>query len=213
MPVLCLALRRREGYKFNPAMQRAQMAINAVHLHAAESDWTTNQYNGPYASPDYVEALIQLADEARWGPQEVRLPRHPAPHHPPIYYSRELGTNCPIPRQDSLIRGDFVYGPTGRLLTRDDSLTRMDLARGHAYRRITRNEYIHPVFDPSFGGTYPDELVAKGWDAFYSLVELTLGNPEVIIHWLVQEGGRSIARRMRLRRLWFSRYPPRFFTN
>ena len=211
MPILCQALRRRLGLELNPAMNRAHIAVNAMQLHAVESGWIKHPFTLSEASPDYVEALVQLADDARWGPKEVRLPKHPAPHHPPIYYVKEPVTDRSKPREDSLIRGDFVYGPTGRLLTRDDSLTRMDLEFGRAFRRITRDEYIHPVFCPRGFVPNPDELVSKGWDAAYTLVDLWRA-PEVYIFWVVQQGGRSTIRGLPLSSLWFSRYPPGFFT-
>ena len=205
IPILCRVLQNRPG-------SRRRRAVDALQLHASEQGWIKPPYSRLTECPSYIDALIQLADDARWLPQEVRLPLHPAPHHPPIYYSRELGTNRPKPREDSLIRGDYVYGPTGRLLTRDDSLTRMDLRYGPGARRITSNEYIHPVFCPQGQSPNPDELLAKGWDAAYTLVETTRGRPEVYIYWVVQQGGRSMIRGMPLRWLWFSRYPPGFFT-
>ena len=207
MPVLCLALRNRRGSRSS----RRHQAVNAMQLHAVEGGWIKHPFTLSEASPNYVEALVQLADNACWLPQEVRLPLHPAPHHPPIYYTRDPGTGLPKPREDSLIRGDFVSGPTGRRLTRDDSLTRMDLEFGSACRRITGNEYIHPVFCPRGQRPHPDELVARGWDAAYMLVELFRGKPEVFIYWIVKLDSRSMVRGMPLSWLHFSRYPPRFF--
>ena len=101
------------------------MAVNALYLHAAERGWIKPPYFRPAASPDYVEALIRLADDAGWLALEIPLPDHPAPHHPPIYYTIEQAGNRPTPRPrpDALIRGDYLYDLIhGRRATRTDTI-------------------------------------------------------------------------------------------
>ena len=87
IPVLGLAQRYRPGWKLNPALNRAHMAVNAMQLHTAKSDWIRHPFTLSEASPNYVEALVQLADDAGWLAREIPLPDHPPPKHPPIYYT------------------------------------------------------------------------------------------------------------------------------
>ena len=108
-PVLGLAQRYRPGPKLNPALNRAHTAVNVMHLHVAESGWIKPPYSRPETSPNYVEALIQLADDADWLAREIPLPDHPPPKHPPIYYTTDPATGRPVPREDSLIRADYVH--------------------------------------------------------------------------------------------------------
>ena len=92
LPVLGLAQRYRPGWKLNPALNRAHMAVNAMQLHAVKSGWLKHPFTLSEASPNYVEALIQLADDAGWLAREIPLPDHPAPRHPPIHYTIDPAT-------------------------------------------------------------------------------------------------------------------------
>ena len=85
MPVLGRALRRRQGKIPGPALafDRAHQGVNALQQHTAERGWIRHPFTPSEASPDYVEALIRLADDAGWLYREIPLPEHPEPHHPP----------------------------------------------------------------------------------------------------------------------------------
>ena len=106
-PVLGLAQRYRPRWKLNPALNRAQQAVAAMQLHALEQGWIKPPYSRLQMSPNYVEALVQLADDAGWLAREFPLPDHPPPKHPPIYYTTDPATGRPVPREDSLIRAEL----------------------------------------------------------------------------------------------------------
>ena len=115
MPILCQVLRNRPGH-------RRHSAVAAVVQHAMEEGWIKTPYSNPYSSGSYIDALIQLADDAAWLALEIPLPNHPPPYHPAIYYtiSSVSGRLAPVPREDALISGDYVFdnkwtGP-GRLI-------------------------------------------------------------------------------------------------
>ena len=148
LPVLGLAQRYRPGPKLNPALNRAQMAVVAMQLHAWEQGWIKPPYSRLQMSPNYVEALVQLADDAGWLAREIPLPDHPHPKHPPIYYTVDPATERPVPSEDSLIRGDYVYDP-------DDG------------SRITQDEYIRPWRRQD---TWPSlkDIRSRGCHAYYT---------------------------------------------
>ena len=124
MPVLCLALRNRRG-------SRRHEAVAGMVQHALERHWMVRSINegsrqisrqlkqGPgwiklpfseaYESPSYIDALIQLADDAMWLAKEITLPDHPPPYHPPIYYTISIKWGCrfEIVRDDAVICGDY----------------------------------------------------------------------------------------------------------
>ena len=124
--VLCLALRNRRG-------SRRHQAVVSMVQHALERDWmvqsihdTTRKISTQlkrepgwikrpvseaHESPSYIDALIQLADDAMWLAKEITLPDHPPPYHPRIYYTMRIKQGYPtgIPREDAVIRGDYVY--------------------------------------------------------------------------------------------------------
>ena len=87
----------------------AHHAVGAMIQHALEAGWIKPPFSEACESPNYVEALIQLAYEANWLAMEIPLPDHPAPKHPTIYYTIDSKSKRPVPRKDSLIRGDYVY--------------------------------------------------------------------------------------------------------
>lgn len=166
--ILCRAQRSRPGRKLNPALNRAQMAADAMHLHAAEKRWIKPPYSRPQTCNNYVEALIQLVDDAGWLAREIPLPEHPAPRHPPIYYLVDPESNKPVPREDALLRGDYVHTLSGA--------------------RITGDRYIHPWRDtknfPSKAG-----MVELGQDACYSLVyDPRIDDVAIQIDWLGPTG-------------------------
>ena len=190
IPVLGLAQRYRPGLKLNPALNRAHMAVNAMQLHTAKSDWIRHPFTLSEASPNYVEALVQLADDAGWLAREIPLPDHPPPKHPPIYYTLDPATNRPVPRANSLIRGDYVYQPDGS--------------------RIAESSHIHPWVNtdilPYPSLFYPQSF--EGNNAYYTL-ELTPENiPEIFFHWLYKMDGFKLSMVHSLNGLFFSPYPP-----
>ena len=163
-PVLGKALRRRQGKTPDPGLAcfRAHQAVCAMQRRAVEKRWIRRPFTSAEASPGYIEALVQLADDADWLAREIPLPEHPAPRHPPIYYTTDPASRRAVPRRDALMRGDYVYHKNGSRLTGDD--------------------YIHPWQGP---GHWPakDDLKTRRWTACYSLELLQDGSMGIMFHW------------------------------
>ena len=153
MPILCQALRNRPGHK-------RHHAVVGIVQHALETGWIKPPFSKACESPNYVEALIQLAHEAGWLAREIILPDYPGPEHPPLYYRMDLNSHLPVPTEDSLIRGNYVYTLCGH--------------------RVTRAGFIHPWLDPDKFPTKND-FVVRGWDVCYRL-GLTRTGVEIFIH-------------------------------
>ena len=62
IPILCLALRNRPGH-------RRHQATAAMVQHAFERGWIKIPFSEAHESPSYVDALIELARDARWSTQ------------------------------------------------------------------------------------------------------------------------------------------------
>ena len=187
LPILCRALRNRQGRKVQPYLNMAHHAVADVVEHARQERWTRRPLSGPYASSTYVDALVQLADDANWLAREIPLPDHPPPKHPPIYYTTDPETNgVPVPRADSLIRGDYVYTPLGT--------------------RLTDVRHFRPWLSVYFN---PSMYVWTG-RAYYSLVLTPENNMEVTFHWAMRLPyiDRPIPANTPLRILHFSLHPP-----
>ena len=107
MPILCQAQRRRTGWS---PWTMALHAVDAMQLHARERGWIKPPYSRAGESPGYIDALIQLANDAGWLAREILLPEHPEPKHPPIYYTMDLKTElvCSQGRQFDT-RGLCIY--------------------------------------------------------------------------------------------------------
>ena len=101
MPILCAALRRREGRNEYPDPVTAHHAVGGMIQHALETGRIKSPFSEASESPNYIEALIQLADDANWIAREIPLPDHPPPHHHPIYYTMDSESSRPMPRDDS----------------------------------------------------------------------------------------------------------------
>ena len=112
MPVLCHTLRNRTGH-------RRHQAVAGMVQHAYDNGLIRWPFSEAAESPSYIDALIQLADDANWLAREIPLPDHPPPKHPPIYYTigSRLGQPVPVPREDAVIRGDYLYRRDGSRLT------------------------------------------------------------------------------------------------
>ena len=162
LPLLCRAQRNRPGPKLEPALERARVAVNAVQLHLVESRRLKHPFTPTEAMPNHVEALVQLAADTGRLAREIPLPDHPAPRHPPIYYTIDPVSGKPVPRSDAKIRGDYVY-------------TRYQ-------RRITEDEYIYPWPDPECW-PLPDDLLSRDWDACYTLNSPRTMPMYVLLHW------------------------------
>ena len=186
LPILCQALRNRPGRKIHPYLNMAHQAVADLVEHAREERWTERPLSEPYASSTYVDALVQLADYANWLARELPLPDHPPPKHPPIYYTTDPETGVPVPRADSLIRGDYVYIPLGT--------------------RLTNVRHFHPWLSQYFN---PSLFVWSG-RAYYSLVLTPENNMEVTFHWAMRlpDSDRTIPVNTPLRILHFSPQPP-----
>ena len=189
MPILCQAPRRRLGRKLHPYLDMAHQAVADVVERAREQRWTKRPLSEPYASPDYVDALIQLADDADWLAREVPLPEHPSPKQPPIYYTMDLKGNKPVPRENSLIRGDYVYAPwSGARVTDDDQI----------YPWISSKHYPEPS---------REEFSDLGLNAGYTL-EYEGGKIKIIINWFELVRDIPVRRSTPLGDLHFSPHPP-----
>ena len=183
MPILCAAQRRRTG---RSSLAMAHQGVNAMQLRAVEKGWIKHPFTPSEASSDYIEALVQLADDANWLAREITLPNHPAPKHPPIYCTRNPITGRPVPRRDAKIRGDYVYTSDGRRLTRDD--------------------YIYPWPGPDHWPMV-DDLNTRHVTACYSLNFLFREKGYIMLHWKV--GPDSTYKfRNTLDSFHFSPYPP-----
>ena len=186
MQILGQALRKRPGQKLNPYLNMAHRAVVDVVEHAREQRWAMRPLSEPHASPTYIDALIQLADDANWLAREIPLPDHPPPKHPPIYYTINPETGVPVPRADSLIRGDYVYNKQGT--------------------RLTNVRHIRPWLSNYFN---PSLFLWTG-RAYYSLVLTPENNMEVTLHLAVQipNSNSIIPFHCPLRNLHFSPQPP-----
>ena len=164
MPILCRALRRRPGSGRYPDL--AHRGVAAMVQHAYERGWITPPFSEAYDSPNYVEALVRLADNANWLAREIPLPDHPAPHHPTIYYTigYESGTPVPVPMEDSFILANYVHEQSGKPATDEDIVI---------YPWVSSEN--HPYPDISL-------LERRGWDACYKLV-FKDGTVKILIMW------------------------------
>ena len=115
--VLGRKLRERPGEKLNPYLGIAHHAVANVVEHAREQHWTSRPLTDPYASANYVEALVQLAADADWLARELRIPEHPS-----ICYTRDAATGKPVPRDDDYIRGRYLSEAFGPRLTKNSRI-------------------------------------------------------------------------------------------
>ena len=115
MPILCTGLRKRSGVRFLPPTVKAHMVVNAMHLHAKHRKELTRPYTGPYPVSDHIEALIQYAEDTGLLGREIPLPEHEGPKHPSIYYYIDPITRQPTPREDALLRAEYVRDKWQRL--------------------------------------------------------------------------------------------------
>ena len=146
MPILCQAQRRKTGWS---PWTMALNAVDAMQLHARERGWIKPPYSRVGESPGYIDALIQLANDADWLAREILLPEHPEPEHPPIYYTVDVRTKMYVPRADSLIRADYVYTRAGGRITKADYINPWPVGRNLILNRST--------------------VLSLGWDACYTL--------------------------------------------
>ena len=187
MPVLCAALRRREGRNEYPDPVRAHHAVGGMIQHALETGRIKPPFSEACESPNYVEALIKLADEANWIAREIPLPHHPPPHHHPIYYTMDSESSRPIPRRDSYLRGDYVYTPGFGL-------------------RVTASDRIYPLVMPEYDPILTANLLFNlGLDALYTL-EFGPENIEVFVSFLERIGPFTFFSKMSLQDLRFFPY-------
>ena len=180
LPILCQALRNKQG-------NRRHQAVDAVQLHAGGRGWITPPYSRLLACPGYIDALIQLADDADWLAREIPLPDHPPPRHPTMYYTIDPQSNWPVPRDDSYIRGEYVY----RRLT------------GH---RVTSDHRIIPVEITDDDNQDPFIYYSLGRDSWFTLISGPT-DVQVEIHWLDRIGPHYNLRRVLLKDLVFSPDP------
>ena len=185
MPILCAALRRRTGLS---PWNRAHQGVNAMQLRYLEKGWIKHPYTPSEACPDYVEALVQLADDADLIAREIPLPAHPGPQHPPIYYETDPVSKLPIPRSDALIRANYVHDPV----------------RGG---RITQHEYIHPWPSPERLLSARD-IASRGWDVCYNLHPTDEGSVLMKFHFIVHILGVAVTNEFPVTIMPFTPCPP-----
>ena len=160
------AMRRRQCKTPDPALApyRAHQGVNAVHKYLVDKGLIKPAYSRIETSPGYLEALFQLQADARWQPRQIPLPAHPDPQHPAIYYYiNDPVRERPVPREDALIYGDYLYTGSGHRLTCEDRIP----------------PWPGPGPTPSAG-----ELIARGWHMCYSL-ERTEDTVWVMLHWVI----------------------------
>ena len=170
MPILLRALRNRGEVRFLPPTVKAHMAVNFMHEHAGDRGETKRPYKGPYLNPDYMEALIQYADDTRLSPQKIPLPWHEEPKHPPIYYYVDPITRQPTPMKDALIRAEYVRNPRNG-------------------KPITQASHIYPSVDQDGGP--PPEVLEKKLDVYYRLRDTDV-KVEIEICSVYWDGARPI---------------------
>ena len=186
IPVHAQASQTVTDDKEYPDPVMAHHAVGAMIQHALEASWIKPPFSEACESPNYVEALIQLAYEADWLYKRTRLPDHPAPKHPTIYYTLDGENNRAVPREGCLIRGDYVYTHDGN--------------------RITKADFIKPwLFEKKFPGK--TNLIANGWDTCYRLV-YRRGTTRIVIYWLETVDSDIRCLRSNLEELYFSPQPP-----
>lgn len=177
MPVLVRALRMRPGRKLNPYLNMAHHAVADVVKHVWEQRWTGRPLSDPYASVDYTDALVQLADDADWLAREIQFPDHPS-----IYYTRDTRTGKLIPRKDSYIRGKYLSEVFGSRLSNDDRIyPNTSPKRGYAYytlddRSGTPSVRIHYHVDQGRG--WRDFSGVKFYDK--ALKDLRSANMDIV---------------------------------
>ena len=122
--------------------------------------------------------------------REIPLPEHGKHKHPPIYYYIDPITRQPTPRDDALIRSDYVWDSNGS--------------------RLTSDYYIHPWPGTERSGPTREQLSQKLWLACYTLCFNRLQELYIRFYWLPQRGlGLETATAiMGFPRVHFSPRPP-----
>ena len=156
--------RDEPGPELDQAGERALKAVNAMHLHFWEKGWIKPPYSRLEMYPDFVEALIQLAEDTGWLAREILLPVHPEPKHPPVYYTIDPVTKRSVPREDALIRGDYVHTRAGNPITRAEYINPWP----HRRRRLIQDIRT---------------LISLGWDASYTFYMDRNGQSHILFLW------------------------------
>ena len=144
MPILIKCLQKRGWVRFLAPTVKAHMAVNVMHMRAVDRGELTGP---PVPSPDHIDALLRYMKVTRLAPQPIPLPWHGAPKHPSIYYYIDPITKQPTPREDALIRAEYVRNP-------GDGMP------------VSRMTHIHPS-DPY--GQPPPEVVERKSGIYYRL--------------------------------------------
>lgn len=169
MPVLCAARRRR--LRSFP-LDTGHRAAAAVADHVMSKDKHKRPKFDPYQCQTAADVMIQLADYMGIAAGTVTLPDHPPPYHPPVYYTLDPETGRPIPREDSLIRGDYVY-ECGFRISRAD------------YIRPLPVEELQPDMDwAALCRSVLATIFRLGWDACYTLYEHEDGSVHPRFFWI-----------------------------
>lgn len=151
MPILCGALRRRTREQ---RRARAHLAVTAMQMHLAGKGKLKDDYTHSSESPDYIEALVQLADDLIEPPLAVPLPAHPGPQHPKMFYTKDESRNL-IPARNSRLQASYVRNP-------DDS-------------RVFKGKYFHPCEELPMS-------IGKG-EGCYSLEFSMRRGAEIRLYW------------------------------
>ena len=122
LPILGQGLRRRTG---NKKYLDPNLALRGVHIliqWALDRGWIKLPYSDSYERLSFVGVLIRQADKFTRQIRKIPLPAHPDPQHPPVYYVMDWKNNRPVPMEDCLLRGDYVYCPRGLRVTRQETI-------------------------------------------------------------------------------------------
>ena len=180
MPILCKALRRRTS---GSPLYKAYQGVNAMRLYFTEKGKLKQPFTLSEECPDYVEALIQLADDLGELARQIPSPNHPEPKHPPIFYLTDKVTGRPVPRLDSLLFANYVRNFSGSPLT----------------------EII--FFRPwRMTGSDPTEHLWAD-HGYYTLESTPENDVEIILHWALWTGNEVITMTWPLSDTYFSPTP------
>ena len=123
LPGLPSSRRGSPGPQPVPVLTREQMAVHVVQMYLVKKGFIKPPYSRLESTPDHVEALLQLLTDANWQPRQIPLPAHPDPQHPAIYYYiNDPVRERPVPREDALLRGDYIYTQSGDRFVDDDHI-------------------------------------------------------------------------------------------
>lgn len=211
-PILCQALSNRGG-------DWRHQAVDAVVMYALEKGWIKRRFAGAYASLPYIDALIRLAYDANLLAWEIPLPDHPPPRHPPIYYTlySRHGRPVPVPREDAIIRGDYLYKKDGSRVTGVKDIYPMAFLPGAIWRSKWSNLIYPETRAMAVNQVYLHTIAPVYYGLTFERAELPANRRGVYVwfDWKEETGGTATYHSSQLRDfpypsdLVFSPHPPK----